>query len=53
MYSEMTYHVIKKKGNADESSWQDIHIQRGRHAELSYAIGGRYSFRILLKRHLI
>ena len=25
MYGEMTYHVIKKKGNTDDRSWQDIH----------------------------
>lgn len=24
MYGEMTYHVMKKKGNTDDSSWQDI-----------------------------
>jgi len=51
MYGEMTYHVMKKKGNTDDSSWQDIHIQRGRHGEHPYAIGGRYSFKRLLRRH--
>lgn len=52
MYGEMAYHVIKKKRNTDDSSWQDIYIQRGRDAEHPYAIGGRYSFRRLLRRHL-
>lgn len=33
MHGEMTYHVIKKKGNTDESSWPDIHIQRVSDAE--------------------
>ena len=33
MYGEMTHHVIKKTGNTDDSSQQDVYIQRGSDAE--------------------
>lgn len=48
----MTYRVIKKQGNAGDSSQQDIYIQRGSDAEHPCADRRKVqSFRRLLRRH--